>query len=138
MTAAAFESRGPCAAYLQGLGAKDAGKDPLTEHLQGRGLHVARWEDVFDIPVVKRRPDVSDDDRLPSIMEYLMRRGAQRPVTMKTLQGSVASLFQPKLEDEDAPALVKQLRLNGVLEVVGTKVKYGLPGRRHCQWSLAL
>jgi hypothetical protein len=107
--------------------AKDAGMDPLIEHLQARGLHVARWEDVFDIPIVKRRPDVPDGDRLSTIMEYLIRRGAQRPATMKTLRGSVASLFQPKLDDEDAAALVEQLRLNGVLEVVGTKVNYGLP-----------
>ena len=46
---------------------------------------------------------------------------------MKTLRGSVASLFQPKLEDDDAAALVEQLKLNGVLEVVDTKVIYGLP-----------
>ncbi len=107
--------------------AKDAGMDPLVEHLQGRGLNVARWEDVFDIPIVKRRPDAPDDDRLSIIMEYLIRRGAQRPATTKTLLGSVASLFNPKLVDEDAAALIDQLRLNGVFDVVGTKVRYGLP-----------
>ena len=107
--------------------AKDAGMDPLVEHLQGRGIKVARWEDVFDIPIVKLRPDIPDDERLSTIMEYLIRRGAQRPATMKTLRGSVASLFQPKLEDDDAAALVEQLKLNGVLEVVDTKVIYGLP-----------
>jgi len=108
--------------------AKDAGMDPLVEHLQGRGLKVARWEDVFEIPIVKRPPDSSEEDeRLSIIIENLVRRGAQRPATMKTLLGSVASIFQPKLGDEEAAALVEQLRLNGVFEVVGTKVKYGLP-----------
>lgn len=107
--------------------AKDTGMDPLIEHLKGRGLAVARWADVFDIPVVKAPSNAADEDKLNRILEYLVQRGKQRPAKMKTLIGSVASLFNPKLGSEEAARLVEQLRVNGVFETVGTKVKYGLP-----------
>jgi hypothetical protein len=107
--------------------AKDTGMDPLIEHLKGRGLAVARWVDVLDIPVVKAPATGADEDKLNRIMEYLVRRGKQRPATMKTLIGSAASLFSPKLDADEAARLVEQLRVNAVFEVVGTKVRYGLP-----------
>ena len=107
--------------------AKDAGMDPLIEHLQGRGLNVSRWPDVFEIPIIKRRADEPEQDKLSNIIEYLIRRGAQRPATVKTLLGSIAALFNPKLSEPDAAALVEQLKLGGVVETSGSKVKYGLP-----------
>lgn len=107
--------------------AKDKGMDPLVEHLQGRGLNVQRWESVFDIPIVKKPIDASEDDKLSLIIEYLIRRGSQRPASMKTLLGSVAALFSPKLGEADVAVLVEQLRASGVFDVVGTKVHYSLP-----------
>jgi hypothetical protein len=107
--------------------AKDTGMDPLVEHLQGRGLNVSRWADVFDISIIKRRADEPEQDKLSSIIEYLVRRGAQRPATLKTLLGSIAALFSPKLSESEATALVEQLKLGGVLETSGSKIKYGLP-----------
>jgi hypothetical protein len=107
--------------------AKDTGMDPLVEHLREKGINVARWADVFDIPIVKAPAHECDDDKLSRIVEYLVRRGHQRPATMKTLLGSIAALFQPKLDPTESVALVEQLRGNGVLEVVGSKLTYGLP-----------
>lgn len=46
---------------------------------------------------------------------------------MKTLLGSTAALFNPRLEEAEAASLVEQLRTNGVFEVVGSKLQYGLP-----------
>jgi len=107
--------------------AKDKGMDPLVEHLQGRGLNVQRWESVFDIPIVKKPIDAPEDDKLSLIIEYLVRRGSQRPASMKTLISSVAALFSPKLGEADVTVLVEQLRANGVFDVVGTKLHYSLP-----------
>ena len=107
--------------------AKDTGMDPLIEHLKDKGISVARWADVFDIPIVKAPAQVGEEDKLSRIMEYLLRRGRQRPAKMKTLLGSISALFQPKLEAAECARLIEQLRGNGVLEVVGTKLTYGLP-----------
>jgi hypothetical protein len=101
--------------------------DPLLEHLREKDVKVWRWVDVFQIPVVKGTPDETTDDKLSRIVEYLMRRGTQRPATMKTLLGSTAALFQPRLAQTEAADLIETLRQNGVLDVVGTKLRYGLP-----------
>jgi hypothetical protein len=107
--------------------AKDTGMDPLLDHLRVSGIKVWRWVDVFEIPIVKGRGDEPEEDKLSRLVEYLVRRGRQRPATMKTLLGSTAALFNPKLEEPDAVALIEQLRINGVFEVVGSKLQYGLP-----------
>jgi len=112
--------------YFQVI-AKDTGMDPLLEHLRDQGLKVNRWEDVSQIPIVKGRADESDDDKLSRIVEYLVRRGNQRPATVKTLVGSAAALFSPRLEETEARALIEQLQVNGVFEVVGSRLQYGLP-----------
>ncbi len=105
----------------------DTGLDPLLAHLRERGLNASRWADVFDIPIVKAPAATADDDKLSRIVEYLVRRGNQRPATWKTLVGSTASLFQPKLDEPATVALLEQLKENGVFEIDGSKVRYGLP-----------
>ncbi len=113
-------------AYLHVIAA-DAGLDPLIEHLKGQGVRAVRWVDVRDIPIVKAAPTENDGAKLSRVMEYLLRRGPQRPASHKTLLGSIAALFNPKLTDVEAQALANQLRANGVYEVEGNKVRYGLP-----------
>ena len=107
--------------------AKDTGMDPLLDHLREKGTKVWRWPDVFEIPIVKASADVPSDEKLSRIVEYLVRRGKQRPATMKTLLGSVAALFNPKLDEAETADLVAQLQANGVFELVGSKLRYGFP-----------
>lgn len=107
--------------------AKDTGLDPLIDHLRAQGVMAFRWGDVVDIPIVKAPATDGEDEKLSRIVEYLVRRGTHRPGSMKTLIGSIAALFQPKLDEASAIALAEQLRANGVFEVVGTKLTYGLP-----------
>jgi len=105
----------------------DTGMDPLVAHLQAQGVHVNRWLDVNDIPLLKRPAQLSDEEKLSCIIEYLVQRGAQRPASMRTLLGSIAAQFQPKLEEDAAKALADVLQAHGVFEVVGSKLRYGLP-----------
>ena len=107
--------------------AKDTGMDSLLEHLRGLGVQVHRWSDALDIPIVKGPATESDEAKLSRVIEYLIGRGSQRPASLKTLVGSVAALFQPWLTEPQAEHLFDQLKVNGVLEVVGSKIKYGLP-----------
>lgn len=106
---------------------KDAGLDPLLSHLRERGIEAARWEDVFGIPIAKPPSAVPEDEKLSLIMEYLVRRGRQRPASMKTLVGSSAALFQPRLHDAEVHRLLDQLRQLGVFQLNGNKLVYGLP-----------
>jgi len=105
----------------------DTGMDPLIGHLQAQGVHVNRWRDVNDIPLLKRPAQLPDEEKLSCIIEYLVQRGAQRPASMKTLLGSIAAQFQPKLEANAAKALADVLQAHGIFEIVGSKLRYGLP-----------
>lgn len=107
--------------------AKDTGMDPLLDHLRAKGMKAWRWPDVFEIPIVKTRADAPSDDKLSRIIEYLVHRGTQRPATMKALLGSVAALFNPRLEATETAQLIEELRAHGVFDVVGSKLQYGLP-----------
>lgn len=106
---------------------KDTGLDPLIAHLRDRGIDAARWGDVFDIPIVKVPATVGDDEKLSRVMAYLIRRGSQRPASLKTLTGSIAAVFQPRLSEPEVAGLIEQLRAQGVIEVNGTKLQYSLP-----------
>ena len=66
-------------------------------------------------------------DGEPVILAYLVRRGAQRPASTKTLSTSIGALFQPKLDDPEVQGLLAELQRNGVFVVNGSKVVYSLP-----------
>jgi PIN domain len=112
--------------YFHVIG-NDTGLDPLLTHLRERGLNASRCASIFDIPIVKAPATSPDDDKLSRVVEYLVRRGSQRPATWKTLVGSTAALFQPKLDEHAATALLAQLKCTGVFVLEGSKVRYGLP-----------
>ena len=69
----------------------------------------------------------SSDDKLSLILANLVKRGPQRPASLKTLAGSVSSLFQPRLGEADVAELLNELQRNGVFVVNGGKVVYSLP-----------
>lgn len=106
---------------------KDTGLDPLLAHLRERGIQAARWGDVSSIPIAKSSSEVPEDDKLSLIIEYLARRGRQRPASMKTLVTSAAALFQPRLGVVEVNGLLDQLRRYGVFELDGSRIVYGLP-----------
>ena len=107
---------------------KDTGMDPLIEHMTKLGAKVFRRVRLQDIDLVKKVPDdTSTDEKLSLVIEYLIKRGTQRPASRKTLAGSVSALFQPKLLPEAVDDLLAQLQQQGVFFVEGTKVVYALP-----------
>jgi len=107
--------------------AVDKGYDPLIEHLRSKGIQATRCADVNDIPIVRTSGTAPADDKLSIILAYLVKRGAQRPASTKTLSTSIGALFQPKLDDGEVQTLLAELQRNGVFVVNGSKVAYSLP-----------
>lgn len=104
--------------------ALDKGYDPLLDHLKSKGVHATRSAHVEDIPIVRTASSAPVDDKLSIILAYLVKRGPQRPATVKTLTGSVCALFQPKLPETEATSLLAELQRNGIFVVNGSKVTY--------------
>jgi hypothetical protein len=106
---------------------EDKGFDPLVEHLQSQGLKAYRHKTIDDIPIVKQAPKASKDDKLSAVIENLIRRGKQRPASLKTLRGSVAALFHPALSETETASLLADLMAQGVFAVQENRIHYALP-----------
>ena len=61
------------------------------------------------------------------VVANLQQRGASRPRTVKTLTGTISSLFQKQLCDDDLAALLEALEGKGFIATSGNKVTYSLP-----------
>jgi hypothetical protein len=82
---------------------------------------------VKDIPILRTADTAPLDEKLSIILAYLVKRGAQRPASTKTLASSVNALFLPKLGEKEVVALLADLERNGVFVVDGSKVTCSLP-----------
>lgn len=106
---------------------KDAGFDPLIQHLKTKKVFAARSKDVSEIPLVKVANAKSPSEKISTIVANLQQRGAAKPRTVKTLFSTINALFQKSLSDEELENLLQAMQAEGMLTVVGTKVSYSLP-----------
>ena len=106
---------------------KDAGFDPLVQHLKARKIFAARSKDVADIPLVKAATTTSPQERLDLVVAKLQQLAASKPRTLKTLSSTIGSLFQKQLAEEEVASMVSELQSRSLIAVAGTKVSYTLP-----------
>lgn len=106
---------------------KDAGFDPLVQHLKARKIFAARSNDVADIPLVKAATTKSPQDRLDLVVARLQQLAASKPRTLKALSSTIGSLFQKQLAEEEVASMVSELQSRSLIAVAGTKVSYTLP-----------
>jgi hypothetical protein len=107
---------------------KDAGFDPLIQHLKSKKVFAGRVKAISDIPLVRASNSKSPAERLEVVLARLQQFKAARPRTVKTLSSTIASLFQKQLSDEEVAVVVQGLASKGYIAVAGAKVTYALPG----------
>jgi hypothetical protein len=105
---------------------KDTGFDPLIQHLKDKRVSVLRSESVDDIPLLKISNSKTVEEKVMAIVTNLKQRGASKPRAVKTLAGTISSLFQKQLDDIEIDTLMKELVAKGVIVINGTKVSYVL------------
>ncbi len=105
---------------------KDTGFDPLIKHLKKQKVFCQRSISIGDIPLVKSKNMKSVEEKIEVIIDNLIKRGASKPRTLKTLCSSVKAQFVNQVTEEDVAALVKQLEKRGVLVINEGKVSYHL------------
>lgn len=74
---------------------------------------------VSTVPKVK-------EDRVNLILTNLDQRGKARPSTLKTLQGTIRSLFPKGISDAEISDLITKLKATGKVVVTADKVTYKL------------
>lgn len=106
---------------------RDTGFDPLIQHLKERKIFASRSKDVSDIPLLQAANSETTPEKIDVVVANLLRRGASKPRTLKTLASTINSLFQEQLMAEDLAALLKALQSKGYIAVNETKITYALP-----------
>lgn len=107
---------------------RDSGFDPLIQHLRSRKILASRTGDIAEIPVIKAANSKSQAEHLDMIVGNLQRRGASAPKTFKTLSGTINSLFQNQLPEQEIAGLLGELQKQGWITINEAKVSYSLPG----------
>ncbi len=105
---------------------KDTGFEPLISHLKAQKIFACRSKDVAEIPILKAANSKTSVEKLEVVLRNLRQRGAGRPRTVKTLSGTIQSLFMKQLEVGELDALLTALKKSGQVAVDGTKVTYSL------------
>ncbi|MDO9004199.1 MAG: PIN domain-containing protein [Aquabacterium sp.] len=106
---------------------KDAGFDPLIQHIKAQKVGIARSKDIGDIPLLKAANSNTLQEKVAVVIANLRQRGASRPRTVKTLSSTILSLFQKQLPSEELAMLLTELQSTGVITINESKVSYALP-----------
>jgi hypothetical protein len=106
---------------------KDAGFDPLIQHLKSRKIRVQREKDLAEIPILRTASSSTSDEKLKAVIKNLAGRGQSRPRKMETLANTINSLFTKKLPESEVKALVKELQERKFIVVNQGNVSYKLP-----------
>jgi PIN domain-containing protein len=111
------------AAYFHII-SKDAGYDPLIEHLRGKKVFARRVPTISDIPLLKLSNCKSAAERIEMILGKLKQLKASKPGTVKALGSTIAALFQRQLSDKEVSILINEMANKGYLTVSGTRITY--------------
>lgn len=103
---------------------KDAGFDPLIEHLKQKKVLANRVKAINEIPAVKVTSAKSLTERVQIVADRLAQPKYAKPRTLKTLGSSITSFLHNQVSDEEVSAVIAGLAKLGVISIVGTKITY--------------
>lgn len=107
---------------------RDAGFDPLIDHLKTMNILAGRVKAVTDIPLLKVSTKKSTAERIEVVLAKLQQMKTAKPRSIKTLSSTIGALFQRQLSEKEIAELVDELTKQGYLTVHNAKVTYTLPG----------
>ena len=105
---------------------KDTGFDPLLKHLKSKGVDVHRVADLAEIPDLRIKEKMSDDEKIDAVVKNLAARGQSRPRKVSTLQNTINTLFTRKLSQKELTNLVDELARRKYISVNQSNVSYSL------------
>lgn len=103
---------------------KDAGFDPLIQHLKSRQILSARSATIDGISLLKAGNAKSPGERAQLIVTSLQRPKATKPRTVTTLSSAIAAYFQKQVTEEEVAAVVVAMQNAGFISVTDGKVSY--------------
>ena len=107
---------------------RDTGFDPLVKHLKGQQILCQRSASIDRVPLVGVVDSKSMPERVDTVVDNLTRREG-RPKTVKALRGTLKTLFQGQVSDDDLTEMLEELSRRRCIDVTEGKVIYHLPSR---------
>jgi hypothetical protein len=106
---------------------KDTGFDPLMKYAKQRGLHVFRYKDVADIPILRISNAKTISEKVEAIVKNLALRGSGRPRKEETLTNTINAIFQKALSEQELKQLIEELVKQQYITIENSNVSYHLP-----------
>lgn len=106
---------------------KDAGFDPLLDHLRASGVDAYRFASIGEATLAGPAAAMREPERLAAVLENLRSRGSARPRKRQTLFGTIQAHFQKTLSESEADALIDALVREGHITLNGDAVTYSFP-----------
>jgi hypothetical protein len=108
---------------------KDAGFDPLIQHLKSRKISVSRVNTLADLSLVKAASRNLGSDKVSAIVANLTQMGASKPRTLRTLASTINAFFQKTRSAAEVQGIIAELTKKGIVVVNESKVTYAMPDR---------
>jgi hypothetical protein len=103
---------------------KDAGFDPLIQHLKDRNILAFRSSSTNEISILQKSSFKSLPERT-SLVKARLAQMEGKPSTVKTLSSTINALFQKTLSEDEVEMVVKDLCGKGVIAIINkTRVAY--------------
>lgn len=103
---------------------KDAGFDPLIQHLRSRKILSTRSASVDEIPLIKSSAAKSTQDRTRLFIEHIQQPKATKPRTIKTLTNAIKTFFNNQPTETEIADIVSEMQNAGFIFVTDLKVSY--------------
>lgn len=109
---------------------KDAGFDPLIEHLRKKrtpALRIYRVDDIEKAAFLRPTSIGTLEERLALLTENLIKRGHHLPRKRSTLETLIHAHFGKKLLDREVQQMIDVLQKRKILSIADGMVQYHLP-----------
>lgn len=103
---------------------KDAGFDPLIQHLKSKKVLIQRFDNIHDLPVAKLG---SLNEKVKVTIASLEKRGQAGPKKLTTLANAIATLLLTTPDHMEVRQVIGELKRLSILKVDGEKVTYSFP-----------
>lgn len=110
--------------YFLHIVSRDKGFDSLVTHLISRNYIATRANSVMDLPLVRNALAKTLNTRLPLVLDRLQAMGDHRPARLKTLTGTIRSLFPSDTPPSAIEEIITALQRNKVIKIDSPRVSY--------------
>lgn len=103
---------------------KDAGFDPLIQHLKKEGITCHRLQSLNDVPGLATQPPSPSSERVMKVVATLLKQKESRPRKVKTLTAFIKGQLNDHADEANIELVLARLSQSGLKLLPDGKVAY--------------